>query len=177
MATMWRIIFSGDAQGYLNAWLLNWGLIVEPIQWLQSPDMLMPIMMVVAIWSSVGVGFLAMLAGILNVDRTLYEAAYLDGVKNWFQEIIYITIPAMKPQMIFGAVMAVVGTFSAGAIGVALSGSNPTPNYAGQLIVNHIEDFGFIRYMMGYAAAISVALLILVYAVSKLTWALLGDKD
>jgi multiple sugar transport system permease protein len=177
MATMWRIIFSGDSQGYLNAWLLNFGLIVEPIQWLQNPDMLMPIMMVVAIWSSVGVGFLAMLAGILNVDRTLYEAAYLDGVKNWFQEIIYITIPAMKPQMIFGAVMAVVGTFSAGAIGVALSGSNPTPNYAGQLIVNHIEDFGFIRYMMGYAAAISVALLILVYAVSKLTWALLGDKD
>jgi multiple sugar transport system permease protein len=177
MAAMWRIIFSGDAQGYLNALLLDWGLIVEPIQFLQNPNMLMTIMIVVSLWSSIGVGFLAMLAGILNVDRTLYEAAYLDGVKNWFQEIIYITIPAMKPQMIFGAVMAVVGTFSAGAIGVALSGSNPTPNYAGQLIVNHIEDFGFIRYMMGYAAAISVALLILVYAVSKLTWALLGDKD
>jgi multiple sugar transport system permease protein len=177
MAAMWRIIFSGDAQGYLNALLLDWGLIVEPIQFLQNPNMLMTIMIVVSLWSSIGVGFLAMLAGILNVDRTLYEAAYIDGIKNWFQEIIYVTIPAMKPQMIFGAVMAVVGTFQAGAIGVALSGTNPTPNYAGQLIVNHIEDFGFIRYMMGYAAGISVILLLMVYGISKITWKFLGEKD
>jgi multiple sugar transport system permease protein len=177
MAAMWRIIFSGDAQGYLNAFLLDLGLIVEPIQFLQDPNMLMTIMIVVSLWSSIGVGFLAMLAGILNVDRTLYEAAYIDGIKNWVQEIIYVTIPAMKPQMIFGAVMAVVGTFQAGAIGVALSGTNPTPNYAGQLIVNHIEDFGFIRYMMGYAASVSVILLIMVYAISKITWKFLGEKD
>jgi multiple sugar transport system permease protein len=177
MAAMWRIIFSGDAQGYLNAIMLDLGLIVEPIQFLQNPDMLMTIMIVVSLWSSIGVGFLAMLAGILNVDRTLYEAAYIDGIKNWFQEIIYVTIPSMKPQMIFGAVMAVVGTFQAGAIGVALSGTNPTPNYAGQLIVNHIEDFGFIRYMMGYAASISVILLLMVYAISKITWKFLGEKE
>jgi multiple sugar transport system permease protein len=177
MAAMWRIIFSGDAQGYLNAFLLDLGLIVEPIQFLQDPNMLMTIMIVVSLWSSIGVGFLAMLAGILNVDRTLYEAAYIDGIKNWVQEIIYVTIPAMKPQMIFGAVMAVVGTFQAGAIGVALSGTNPTPNYAGQLIVNHIEDFGFIRFMMGYAASVSVILLIMVYAISKITWKFLGEKD
>lgn len=177
MAAMWRIIFSGDAQGYLNAFLLDLGLIVEPIQFLQDPNMLMTIMIVVSLWSSIGVGFLAMLAGILNVDRTLYEAAYIDGIKNWVQEIVYVTIPAMKPQMIFGAVMAVVGTFQAGAIGVALSGTNPTPNYAGQLIVNHIEDFGFIRYMMGYAASVSVILLIMVYVISKITWKFLGEKD
>jgi multiple sugar transport system permease protein len=177
MAAMWRIIFSGDAQGYLNAILLDLGLIVEPIQFLQNPNMLMTIMIVVSLWSSIGVGFLAMLAGILNVDRTLYEAAYIDGIKNWFQEIVYVTIPSMKPQMIFGAVMAVVGTFQAGAIGVALSGTNPTPNYAGQLIVNHIEDFGFIRYMMGYAASISVILLLMVYAISKITWKFLGEKE
>jgi ABC-type sugar transport system permease subunit len=107
-----------------------------------------------------GVGFLAMLAGVLNIDQTLYEAAYMDGIRNRAQEIFYITIPSMKPQMLFGAVMAVVTTFQAGGIGVALSGTNPTPQYAGQLIVNHIEDFGFIRYMMGYAAAVSVVLLI-----------------
>ena len=177
MAAMWRIIFSGDAQGYLNAIMLDLGLIVEPIQFLQNPNMLMTIMIVVSLWSSIGVGFLAMLAGMLNVDRTLYEAAYIDGIKNWFQEIIYVTIPSMKPQLIFGAVMAVVGTFQAGAIGVALSGTNPTPNYAGQLIVNHIEDFGFIRYMMGYAASISVILLLMVYAISKITWKFLGEKE
>ena len=124
-----------------------------------------------------GVGFLAMLAGILNVDKELYEAAYLDGVKNRFQEVIHITIPSMKPQMLFGAVMAIVTAFSTGAIGVQLSGSNPTPNYAGSLIVNHIEDFGFIRYDMGYAAALSVALLLLIYFFSKIAYKLFGERD
>jgi multiple sugar transport system permease protein len=177
MASMWRIIFSGDSQGYLNSLLLNWGIILEPIQFLQSPDYLMTIMIVVSLWSSMGVGFLAMLAGVLNIDQTLYEAAYVDGIRNRAQEIFYITIPSMRPQMLFGAVMAVVTTFQAGGIGVQLSGSNPTPQYAGQLIVNHIEDFGFIRYMMGYAATISVVLLLLVYFISKVTWKILGEKE
>lgn len=177
MAAMWRIIFSGDSQGYLNSLLLNWGVILEPIQFLQSPDYLMTIMIVVSLWSSMGVGFLAMLAGVLNIDQTLYEAAYVDGIKNRAQEIFFITIPSMKPQMLFGAVMAVVTTFQAGGIGVQLSGSNPTPQYAGQLIVNHIEDFGFIRYMMGYAATVSVVLLLMVYFISKVTWKILGEKE
>lgn len=177
MSSMWRIIFSGDSSGYLNSILLNWGIILEPIQFLQSPHFLMNIMIVVSLWSSMGVGFLAMLAGVLNIDQTLYEAAYMDGVKNRTQEIFYITIPQMKPQMLFGAVMAVVGTFQAGAIGVQLSGSNPTPQYAGQLIVNHIEDFGFIRYLMGYTSAISVVLLLMVYLLSKVTQKILGERD
>ncbi len=177
MASMWRIIFSGDSQGYLNSLLLNWGVILEPIQFLQSPDYLMTIMIVVSLWSSMGVGFLAMLAGVLNIDQTLYEAAYVDGIRNRAQEIFYITIPSMKPQMLFGAVMAVVTTFQAGGIGVQLSGSNPTPQYAGQLIVNHIEDFGFIRYMMGYAATVSVVLLLMVYFISKVTFKILGERE
>lgn len=177
MASMWKIIFSADSKGYINALLLNSGLIIEPIQFLSSPQYLMPIMIIVSLWSSMGVGFLAMLAGVLNIDQTLYEAAYIDGIRNRTQEIFYITIPSMKPQLLFGAVMATVNTFQAGAIGVQLSGSNPTPEYAGQLIVNHIEDFGFIRYMMGYAAAISVVLLILVYLLSKVTFKLLGERE
>ena len=177
MAAMWRIIFSGDANGYLNAILLSNNLILEPLQFLQSPEYLMTIMIVVSLWSSMGVGFLAMLAGVLNIDQTLYEAAYVDGIKNRTQEILYITLPSMKPQLLFGAVMAVVSTFQAGMIGVQLAGSNPTPQYAGQLIVNHIEDFGFIRYMMGYAAAVSVVLLIIVYVISKVTFKVLGDKS
>ncbi len=177
MAVVWTVMFSGDQTGYINATLMNWGMISEPIQFLTSPQHLMNIMIVVSLWSSMGVGFLAMLAGIMNIDQTLYEAAYMDGVKNRWQEIFYITIPSMKPQMLFGAVMAVVGTFQVGAIGVQLSGANPTPQYAGQLMVNHIEDFGFIRYLMGYASAVSVILLIMIYMISKMTFNLLGDKD
>ncbi len=176
MSVLWRVIFNGDQQGYLNSLLLSLGLIDKPIQWLQSPQHLMDIMIFVSLWSSMGVGFLAMLAGILNIDEQLYEAAYIDGIKNRVQEIIYVTIPAMKPQMLFGAVMSIVNTFTSAGIGVALSGSNPTPQYAGQLIVNHIEDYGFLRYEMGYAAALSVVLLIIIWLFSRIAWRLFGER-
>lgn len=177
MTVIWKVLFNGDQTGYLNSFLIKFGFIQEPIQWLQSSEYLMPVMMVVALWSSMGVGFLAMLAGILNINQELYEAGYIDGIKNRFQEIIYITIPSMKPQMLFGAVMAVVNTFQTGAIGVQLAGSNPTPQYAGQMMLNHIEDYGFLRYEMGYAAAISVALLLLIWFSSQAIFKLLGEKD
>ena len=167
MTVVWRILFSGDERGYLNALLLNLGWISEPIAFLQSSEYLMPVMIVVALWSSMGVGFLAMLAGMMNIDESMYEAGSIDGIRNRLQEVFYITIPLMKPQMLFGMVMAVVNTFQLGYIGVSLSGANPTPQYAGQLIVNLIEDYGFIRYEMGYASAASVVLLILIYVITK----------
>ncbi len=175
MAVVWKTLFSGDQTGYLNSFLMGLGMLREPIQWLQSPQYLMPIMIIVTLWGSMGIGFLAMLAGILEISPELYEAAAMDGMSSRFQEIFYITIPSMKPQMLFGAVMALVGTFQAGAIGVTLSGSNPTPQYAGQLIVNHIEDYGFLRYEMGYAAAVSVVLLLMVLFFSRIATRLFGS--
>jgi multiple sugar transport system permease protein len=177
MAAVWKTLFSGDQNGYLNSSLLSLNLIQEPIQWLQSPEYLMTIMIVVTLWSSMGVGFLAMLAGILEINPELYEVGALDGISNRFQEIVYITIPSMKPQMLFGAVIAIVATFQAGAIGVTLSGGNSTPQYAGQLIVNHIEDYGFLRYEMGYAAAVSVVLLLMVLLFARVATKLFGSED
>ena len=177
MTVLWKIIFSGDEQGYLNSILLSMELINEPIQWLQSSQYIMPVMIIVTLWGSMGVGFLAMLSGILSINRELYEAAYLDGISNRFQEIVYITVPAMKNQMLFGAVMAIVNAFSAGAIGVQLTGSNPTPNYAGQLIVNHIDDYGILRRELGMSAALSVILLIIVYLFSWIFRRLFSDND
>jgi multiple sugar transport system permease protein len=177
ISVIWRTIFSGNQNGYINAILMQYNLIDTPMQFLQSPEYLMGIMIFVSLWSAMGIGFLAMLAGILNINEELYEAAYIDGIKNRFQEIIYITIPSLKPQMLFGAVMAIVGAFNNGAIGVALSGGNPTPQNAGQLITNHIEDYGFLRYEMGYAATISVALLGLVWLFSKVAYAFFGESD
>jgi multiple sugar transport system permease protein len=177
MSAVWLTLFSGDQNGYLNSFLLSLNLIQEPVQWLQSPQFLMPVMIIVTLWSSMGVGFLAMLAGILEINPELYEAGSLDGIRNRFQEIIHITIPSMKPQMLFGAVIAIVATFQAGAIGVTLSGTNPTPQYAGQLIVNHIEDYGYLRYEMGYAAAVSVVLLLMVLLLSRLATRLFGSND
>jgi multiple sugar transport system permease protein len=174
---IWRTIFSGDQRGIVNNWLMELGVIDQPIMYLLSPDYLMNIMIFVSLWSSMGIGFLAMISGILNINEELYEAAYVDGMKNRFQEIIYITIPSMKPQMLFGAVMAIVNAFNMGYIGPALSGQNPTPGLAGQLITNHIDDYGFLRYEMGYAAAVSVVLLLVVSLFSKFAHSLFGEKD
>ncbi|MGE0003105.1 MAG: carbohydrate ABC transporter permease, partial [Candidatus Izemoplasmatales bacterium] len=175
IGVIFRTLFSGDKSGYINAILLKFGLVTTPLDFLQSGDYLMNIMIFVTLWSSMGIGFLSMLAGILNVNKETYEAAYIDGIKNRFQEIFYITIPSMKPQMLFGAVMAIVGAFNAGGIGVALAGSNPTPQYSGQLIVNHIDDYGFIRYEMGYAAALSVILLLIILLFSRIAYRLFGE--
>ena len=167
MAVIWKVLFSGDQLGYINNLLMQMGVITEPIIFLQSADWLLPVMIIVALWSSMGVGFLSMLAGLLNIDPSLYEAAHIDGIRNRMQEVFYITIPSIKPQMLFGAIMAIVNSFKQSAIGVQLSGANPTPNYAGQLMVNHISDFGFTRYEMGYACAVSVVLLVIIWVFSK----------
>ena len=177
MSVVWRTVFLGNQSGIANYLLTALGVINEPILWLSNASFIMPIVIVVALWSSMGVGFLAMLAGMMNIDETVYEAAEIDGLRNRFQEVFYITIPSMKPQMLFGAVMAVTNAFQAGNIGVMLTGSNPTPQYAAQLMVNHIEDYGFTRYEMGYAAAVSVALLGLIYSFSFVARRLFEEKD
>ena len=177
ISVIWRTIFSGDQAGWMNAILLQLGFIDQPIQFLLTSKYFMLIMIIVSLWSSMGIGFLAMISGILNINREIYEAAYIDGLRNRFQEIVHVTIPSMKPQMLFGAVMAITNAFNMGWIGVALAGVNPTPGYSGQLITNHIDDYGFIRYEMGYAASISVMLLIIVYAFNRLAHTFFDEKD
>lgn len=177
MSVVWLIVFSGDRLGYLNSFLLELGIIDQALLWTQDPKYLMNVMILVTLWGSMGVGFLALLAGIQNVDVQLYEAGKIDGIRNRLQEIWYITIPAMKPQMLFGAVMAVVGTLKAGQISVQLSGANPSPQYSGHLLINHIDDYGFIRYEMGYASTISVVLLVMTYIISRICWRLFGSKE
>lgn len=174
MTVLWKILFTGDQTGYINSWLMDIGAINEPVIWLVNTDYLLPIVIIIGLWSSMGIGFLTILAGILNTDESLYEAAAIDGVKNRFQEMIYVTIPSMKPQMLFAAVMQIVGAFQNGQIASMLAG-NPTPGYAAQLIVNHIEDYGFIRYEMGYAAAVSVVLLLIVQIFSVVSKKLFSE--
>lgn len=177
LSVVWKVFFAGDEFGYLNNLLLTFGIIETPIQWLQSPQYILTIMIIASLWSSMGVGFLSMLAGVISADQEIYEAGYIDGIKNRFQEIVYITIPSMKPQMLFGAVMAIVNAFSAGQIGIDLTGANPTPQYAGQTMVSHIMDYGFLQYNMGYATALSVILLILIFVVSQLANKFFAERD
>lgn len=176
MTVLWRVIFSGDQTGLLNSWLISLGVINEPVIWLSDQRMVLPIVLIIGLWSSMGIGFLSLIAGILGTNEELYEAGAIDGIKNRFQEVIYITIPQMKPQMYFAAVMAVVGAFQNGAVSTMLTG-NPSPGYAAQLMVNHIEDYGFLRYEMGYAAAVSVVLLLFIQLFTKLANGLFGEES
>lgn len=176
-SVVWSVFFSPDRLGYLNNFLINLGLITEPRAWVQDPETLMPAMVFVTMWSRMGVGFLAILAGMYNIDQQLYEAARLDGIRSRLQELWYITLPVMKPQLLFAAVLAIVGTLKAGGIGVQLSGRNPTPEYAGQLMENHMNDYGFIRMEMGYATAISLVLLLIMFLANRLAFRLFGSQD
>lgn len=176
MTVVWQVMFTGDRTGYINSFLLNWGFISEPIIFLQDQEWLLNIMISVSIWASMGIGFLAMLAGVLGVDKELYDAGKIDGISSRLQEIWYITIPMMKPQLLFAAIMSIVHTLQSGSLGVELSGTNPTPNYAGQVMVSHIEDYGFIRFELGYASAISVVLLILMFLLSRIFFLILDEK-
>ncbi len=176
-AVIWKVIFTGDQNGYLNYILEKMHIIQEPVQWLQNTSTILPIMIIVTLWSSMGIGFLTMLSGVLNIDPELYEAAYIDGIRNRFQEIVYITIPSMKPQMLFGAVMAIVNTITSGQIGVDLTGANPTPGYSGSTMVTHIDDYGFLQYEMGYANAIAVVLLILVFVMSRVVNKFFSERE
>ena len=154
---IFALIFSNDATGYLNGILLKYGFISERILWLSDSDFILPVVILVSVWMSLGVGFLSFVAGIKGVDEAQYEAAAIDGIKNRWQELWYVTLPNMKPQLLFGAVMSITNALSVGAVADALVGF-PSPNYASHTIVNHLNDYGLIRMEMGRASAIAVIL-------------------
>lgn len=157
---IWQMIFSGDRYGIMNGFLIRWGFILEPIQWLKKEEYILPIIIVVQLWLSLGTGFLAFIAGLQTVDRTLYEAGAVDGVKNRWQELWYITLPSMKPQLMFGAVIQLTTSFAIADASIYLAGF-PSVNYAAETIVTHLIDFGTIRFEMGFASTIATVLFIM----------------
>lgn len=164
---MWLIIFSGDAHGYLNSFLLKYGFIDNPQQWLLTPKTILPVIIIVQLWLSLGVSFLAFAAGLKNVDKTLYEAAAIDGVRNRWQELWHITLPSMKPQLLFGAVMQITTSFAIAEVSMQLVGF-PSIQYAGHTIVTHLIDYGSVQYDLGYASAIATILFIMMLGANVL---------
>ena len=154
---IWSYIFSGDIYGWVNGVLISTGIIKDPIAWLNDSRYSLGIIMIVQLWMSLGAGFLSFIAGLQSIDRSLYEAGAMDGIKNRWQEVFYITLPSMGPQLMFGAVMQISASFSAGRICIALAG-NPSTDYSANTIITHIVDYGTTRYEMGYASAIATIL-------------------
>ena len=154
---IWQTLFASDSYGWVNGKLLSWGMIDAPILWFENEKYVMGLCIVVALWTSLGTSFLSFIAGLQGIDSAQFEAAAVDGIKNRWQELWYITLPQMKPQLLFGAVMAITGSFGFGAVVTALAGF-PSVDYAAHTIMTHAFDYGSIRYEMGYASAICMVL-------------------
>ena len=154
---IWQIAFSSDSYGYINSILLSANLITEPISWLKNASYTMPIIIIVQLWQSMGVSFLANISGLQNVNGELFEAGAIDGIRNRWQELWYITLPSLGPQLLFSAVMSISSAFGVGAVSTALCGF-PSTDYAAHTIMNHLEDYGNIRFEMGYASTIAAIL-------------------
>ena len=154
---IWQTLFSGDSYGWVNSKLLEMGLVTTPIQFFNNADYVMPLCIVVALWTSLGTSFLAFIAGLQGVDKSQFEAGAVDGVKNRWQELWFITLPNMGPQLMFGAIMAITGAFGFGGVVTALCGF-PSVDYAAHTIMHHLDDYGGQRFEIGYSSAIAVIL-------------------
>jgi len=155
--SIWTLIFSSDYYGWANSILMELQIIREPVTWLKDPTYILPIVIIVQLWSSLGVNFLTLIAGLKGVNREFYEAGAIDGIKNRWQELWYITLPCIKEQLLFSAVIQISNTLGVGAITTALCGF-PSVSYAGHTIVNHLTDYTSVRYELGYASAIATIL-------------------
>jgi multiple sugar transport system permease protein len=163
---IWSYFFSGDREGLVNGTLIAMGILDTPVNFFRDTRFMLPILLVVQLWMSLGVGFLAFIAGLQTVDKALYEAGAVDGIRNRWQELWYITLPSMKPQLLFAAVMQITTSFAVADIVTQLAGM-PTVNYAGDTIVTHLQDIGWIRFEMGYAAAVATILFLIMVGTNK----------
>ncbi len=170
---IWAYIFSGDMYGLLNQVLMSFGFIKDPVQWLTNTETMLTCIIIVQIWMSLGTSFLAFIAGLQNVDRSLYEAGAVDGVRNRIQELVYITLPSMGPQLLFSAVMQISAAFSVSSVCMTLAGFPSTDN-AALTVATHAYDYGMIRFEMGYACAVTTVLFLAMMAVNKWIQKIIG---
>ena len=176
LSVVWLYFFSSDRYGLINNTLINLGVLSEPIQWTQDVSTVLPVVILISIWMSMGTGFLTFLAGLQNLPHEIYEAGMIDGIRNRFQELIYITLPQMKPQLLFGAINAAVGAFGVFDIAVSVAGL-PSPNYAAHTIVAHLYDYAFIRFEMGYASAVAIILFLITFVLGRIFMRVFSEKD
>ena len=170
---VFSIIFRGDAYGWFNSILMEFGIINAPLLWLLDPRYMMTILVIVILWMSMGTGFLGFIASFQSIDKSMYEAGYVDGVRNRWQELYHITLPSMKPMLLFGAVMSITTAFNVCDVPRALCGY-PSTDYAARTMVTHLFDYGFSRFEMGYASAIATLLFLIMILCKKAISALLG---
>lgn len=176
MSAVWLYFFSSDRYGLINNFLINLGIITQPIRWNLDANYILPVVIIISVWMSMGTGFLVFLAGLQNLPKELFESGKIDGIRNSFQELRYLTLPMMKPQLLFGAINSIVASFGVFDIAVSVAGM-PSPNYAGHTIVAHLYDYAFIRFQMGYASGVAIVLFLLTFVLGRTVMRLLSSRD
>lgn len=175
LSVVWLYFFSSDRYGLFNNLLINWGIISEPIKWTQDVSTILPVVIFISIWMSMGTGFLTFLSGLQTVSPDIYEAGMIDGIQSRVQELFYLTLPQMKPQLLFGAINSVVASFGAFDIATSVAGL-PSSNYAAHTIVAHLYDYAFLRFEMGYASAVAMVLFVITFVMGRVLMRVLSDK-
>lgn len=173
---IWMTLFGNTRLGYLNYALLKMGLIAEPIAFTQTKEWIIPIIVIISLWLSLGGNFLIFFAGLQNVRKELYEAAAIDGVENPYQELWYITLPMMKPQLLYTAITSITSAFAVGDICTTVAG-NPSPDYCVHTLSLHIADYAGARLEVGYACALSLVMFAITFTLGKFIMKLLSSKD
>ena len=167
MSSVWLYFFSNDKYGLFNQILLNLKVIQKPILFLSDPNYVLWVIIVISLWMSMGNGFLVFLAGFQNISPEWYEAGAIDGISNRFQQLWYITLPSMKPQLLFGAITSISSSFGVFDVSVTVAGL-PSPKYAAHTLVTHMYDAAFNKFEMGYACAVAVVLFIITFSFSQI---------
>ena len=170
---VWTVIFSSDSYGYMNSILLSLRLITQPKQWFSDSTLIVPIVVMIQLWMSMGISFLSNISGLQNINPELFEAGAVDGIRNRWQELWYVTLPSMKPQLMFGAVMAITGAFNFGGVVESLAG-NPTTDYCAYTLTMHLNEYSGVRWEVGYASAIAFIMFLLMFGSNMLIHKLLS---
>lgn len=166
-------LFLFKADGLVNQVLSVFG--VEPRAWFSNVQFALPSIMIMAIWSSVGLYMVIFLAGLQDIPESLYEAADIDGASKW-QQLLNVTIPMLKPTIFFNLVISLIGTFQVFDQAFIVSGGTGGPLNATMTVVLYLYRTGFRDYRMGYASAIAFILFLIIFALTLIQKRLFGEE-
>lgn len=159
----WRWLF--ERNGFINSLLETLGLISEPIQWLATPSLTLPIAMLLTIWAGFGYYAVIFLAGLQNIPEELYDAARIDGC-NDFQKHRYVSIPGLRPQIVFVFIISSLAALKVFDEIYVLTNRTGGILDSGTTMVFYLWKQAFVLSHAGYASAVAIALLVVTLAFS-----------
>jgi putative chitobiose transport system permease protein len=169
----WRALF--DRNGIVNSGLISLGIIHEPIAWLTEPDAILLIAIMLTVWAGVGYYAVIFLAGLQNIPEELYDAAKIDGC-NGFQQHLHVSLPGLRPQIVFVAVISSLAALKVFDEIYTLTNRTGGILDSGVTIVFYLWKQAFTLSHAGYASAIAIVLLVVTLAFSILNVRLLERR-